>query len=172
MTVAAAAGIGVVVVDVLLYVLGAAALLAGFAGLVLPGLPGSPLLVAGVALVAWAGHFERVGWPTIAVAAVLAAVIVAVDWIAGVLGAKAFGASRWAIVGAGMGVLVGLLFGIPGILLGPAVGAIAFEYWKNPDFGRAMKAGLGVFVGFLVGSALKIALAFVILGVLLVALLR
>jgi uncharacterized protein len=167
----ARAGIAVLVLEVVLYLLGAVALVAGVVGLVLPGLPGSPLLVAGVVLVAWGGHFQRVGWPTIVASAILGAVILAVDWIAGVLGAKAFGASRWAVIGGGVGVLAGLPFGLPGIILGPAAGAVVFEYWKNPDFGRAMKAGLGVFVGFLVGSAVKIALAFVILGVLLVALL-
>lgn len=157
-------------VEVLLYALGAAALVAGLAGTVLPGLPGSPLLVAGVALVAWAGDFARVGWPTVAVSAGLAILILAVDWLSGVLGAKAFGASRWAVLGASLGVLAGLFFGIPGILLGPAVGAIVFEFWKNPDFLRATRAGLGVFVGFLIGSAVKIALAFAIVGVLIVAL--
>jgi uncharacterized protein YqgC (DUF456 family) len=156
--------------EALLYVLGAVALLAGVAGTILPGLPGSPLIVAGVVLVAWAGGFVRVGWPTIVASALLAGLIVAVDWVAGLLGAKLFGASRWALVGAGVGVLVGLFFGLPGVILGPAVGAIVFEWWKNPDFGRALKAGLGVFLGFLVGSVVKVALAFVILGLLAVAL--
>ncbi len=156
--------------EVALYLLGAVALAVGVAGTVLPGLPGSPLLVVGVALVAWAGHFTRVGWVTIAVSAVLAALILAVDWVAGLLGAKVFGASRWAVLGGGIGLLVGMFLGIPGIVFGPMVGAVAFEYWKNPGFGRAMKSGLGVFVGFLVGSAVKVALAFVIIGVLAVAL--
>jgi uncharacterized protein YqgC (DUF456 family) len=158
-------------VEVLLYIAGAVALVAGVAGTVLPGLPGSPLLVAGVVLVAWAGGFARVGWPTIVASVVLALLIMAVDWVAGVLGAKYFGASRWALVGAGVGVLVGLFFGLPGIVLGPALGAVAFEALKNPDFDRALKAGLGVFVGFLVGSVVKVALAFVVLGLLAFALL-
>lgn len=157
-------------VEVVLYALGAAALVAGIAGTVLPGLPGSPLLLAGVALVAWAGDFARVGWPTVVASAVLAALIMGVDWLSGLLGARAFGASRWAVLGASLGVVAGLFFGLPGILIGPAVGAVAFEYWKNPDFGRATRAGLGVFVGFLVGCAVKIALAFAIVGLLLVAL--
>ena len=156
--------------ELLLYVLGAVALVVGVAGVVLPGLPGSPLLVVGVVLVAWAEKFTRVGWVTIAAAVLIAAMIVAVDWIAGVLGAKAFGASRWALVGAGAGVLVGLFFGLPGVILGPALGAVALEYWKNPGFVRAMKAGVGVFVGFVVGSVVKIALVFVLLGVVAVAL--
>lgn len=156
--------------EILLYVLGAALLAAGVAGLVLPALPGAPLLLAGVVLVAWAEGFTRVGWVTVAVSALLAALIVAVDWIAGVLGAKAFGASRWAMAGAAVGVVVGLFFGIPGVLLGPPAGAIAFELWKDPNVPRALNAGVGVFVGFVVGSVVKMALAFVLLGVLALAL--
>ncbi|HTP49609.1 MAG TPA: DUF456 domain-containing protein [Anaeromyxobacteraceae bacterium] len=150
----------------LLYVLGALALAAGVAGLVLPVLPGALLLVAGVSLIAWAGHFHVVGPFTIAFAAGVGLLITAVDLLAGVLGAKAFGASKWAVVGSSVGLVVGLFLGLPGILLGPPVGAMAFELGKNPDVRRAAKAGVGAFVGFAVGSVLKIALAFALLGVL------
>ena len=156
---------------VILYVLGALTLLAGLAGLVLPALPGAPLLVFGVFLVAWAEGFTRVGWPTIAFSAVLAGLIVAVDFLASALGAKAFGASKWAVIGAAVGMLVGLFLGLPGIVLGPPVGAIVLEYVRDPNFKRAMKAGVGAFLGFVLGSAVKVALAFVLVGVLAVALL-
>ena len=150
---------------VLLYVLGVALLAAGVAGLVLPVLPGAVLLVAGVLSLAWAGDFTILGKGTVAFAGAMGLAITAVDWGASVLGAKAFGASRWAIVGSAVGLLVGLFLGLPGIVLGPAVGALAFEYAKDPDFGRALRAGTGAFLGFLAGSVLKVALAFVLLGV-------
>ncbi len=156
---------------IVLYVLGAAALLLGLAGVVLPVLPGSVLLFAGALLVAWAGGFALVGWPTLTVVGLLAVVIWAVDWVAAALGAKATGASRWAVIGASLGLLIGLFFGPPGLLLGPAVGAILLEYWQDPDFERAFKAGLGTFVGFLLGSVVKVALAFVLVGALIVGLL-
>jgi uncharacterized protein YqgC (DUF456 family) len=65
---------------------------------------------------------------------------------------------------------VGLFLGPLGIIFGPAVGAIAFEYAKNPDFGRAARAGVGAFLGFVLGSAVKVALSFVIVGVIALAL--
>jgi len=153
-----------------LYVLGVLVLIAGLAGIVLPALPGAPLLVAGVLLVAWAGHFQVVGWGTVIAAAILGALIWAVDVLAGVLGARAFGASRWAVIGSGVGVVAGLFFGIPGIVLGPAIGALAFEYWKDPDLAKAAKAGVGALVGFVLGTVAKVALAFVLLGLLALAL--
>lgn len=156
--------------EILLYVLGAIALAAGLAGVVLPALPGPPLLVAGAVLVGWAEGFTRVSGWTVAACAAIGAVIWAVDVAASVLGAKAFGASRWAVIGSAVGLVVGLFLGLPGIILGPAVGALAFEYARDPDFHRAAKAGVGAFVGFVLGSAVKVALSFVLLGVLVLAL--
>jgi uncharacterized protein YqgC (DUF456 family) len=158
--------------EVALYVAGFIAMALGIAGLVLPVLPGSLLIVAGVVAVAWAEDFTRVGWGTLTAAIVLGVLIWLVDLAASLLGAKAFGASRWAVIGAGVGVVVGLFLGPVGIVLGPAVGAIAFEYARNPDFQRAAKAGLGAFLGFVLGSALKLALGFAIAGLVLVALWR
>jgi uncharacterized protein YqgC (DUF456 family) len=152
-------------VEIALYALGAVLMLAGLAGLVVPALPGSVLMVAAVVIIAWAGHFARLGWPTIAIAALLGALMWIVDHLAALLGAKAFGASRWALAGGAIGVVVGLFFGLPGIVLGPAVGAFALELWKGADLRRAARSGTGVLVGFAVGTVAKIALAFVLLGV-------
>ena len=153
----------------LLYVLGAIALVLGLAGVVLPGLPGSLFLVGGVVLIGWAGDFAVVGWGTIAVAAVLGIAIAAVDWLAGIMGARAFGASKWAMLGGAVGLLVGIFFGLPGVLLGPAVGAFAFELVKDPNLKQAAKSGVGALLGFVVGSVVKVAFAFFLLGVLALA---
>ncbi len=150
---------------IVLYVAGVALLAAGVAGLVLPVLPGAVLLVLGVISLAWAGDFAILGWGTVAFAGVMGLAITAVDWAASLLGAKAFGASKWAVIGSAVGLVVGLFLGLPGIVLGPAVGALAFEYARDPNFERALKAGVGAFVGFVVGSVLKVTLAFVLVGV-------
>lgn len=155
----------------LLYVLGALALLAGLAGVVVPVLPGAVALWGGVWLIAWAGGFQLVGAPTIAVTGVLALLMLAADWAATALGARSFGASRWAVLGSTLGLLVGLFLGPVGIVLGPVAGAVALELWKDPDLEKALKAGVGTLVGFLAGSVVKVMLAFLLLGSLLVGLL-
>ncbi len=151
--------------EILLYVLGVAALVVGLAGVVLPAIPGSALLVLGAVLVAWAEGFTRVSGWTVAACVLVGIAIWVTDFLAGVLGAKAFGASRWAVLGAGIGLLVGLFLGLPGIILGPAVGALVLEYARDPNFGRAMKAGFGAFLGFVLGTAVKVSLAFVLVGI-------
>jgi uncharacterized protein YqgC (DUF456 family) len=146
------------------YVLGFAVLIVGVVGVVVPLLPGAVLLVAGVALIGWADGFVHVGWGTIVAASCLAALIWSVDLVAGALGARVAKASKWAVVGASVGFLVGIFFGLPGILLGPALGAVAFEYARNPDMRAALRAGTGAFLGFLLGSVVKLVLATVVVG--------
>jgi len=153
-------------VTLALYLVGLALVALGIAGLVVPALPGALFLVLGVVLIAWAEGFERIGWPTIVIAAVLAALMTIVDWVASLLGAKKMGASAWGLVGAGLGLVLGMFFGLPGILLGPPVGAFALEFAKDPEFKRAARAGVGVALGFLLGTAGKLALAAILVGVL------
>lgn len=155
--------------EAFLYVLGFAAIALGIAGLFLPALPGTALIFAGIVLVAWAGGFQRIGIGTLVVVAFLAAAAIAADYLAGVLGAKRFGASKWGILGAFAGMLLGLPFGFLGIVFGPAVGAVALEYLRDREFQRATRAGFGTFVGLFVGLVVKSALAFMMIGIAAVA---
>ena len=152
----------------LLWILAALLVLAGFAGLMLPALPGAPLLFAGLVVAAWVEDFAYVGTGTIIVLAVLAALISAVDFVAGALGAKRFGASPRAVTGALIGGVVGLFFGLPGVLLGPFAGAVIGELSVRSDLNAATRAGFGAALGLLVAAVAKIALAFTMIGVFLV----
>ena len=150
---------------VLLLVLAALLIITGLVGLVLPAMPGAPLLLAGLVVAAWAEDFAYVGMWTIGVLALLALATYVVDIVAGALGAKHFGASPRAMIGAVVGALVGLFFGLVGVLLGPFVGACLGELSMQRTVGEAGWAGFGATVGLVIGAALKIALAFSMLGV-------
>ena len=153
----------------LLWIAAVVLVLAGFAGLVLPAVPGPPLVFAGLVAAAWAEHFRYVGIWTLAVLALLTALAYFVDFAATAFGARRFGASPRAAVGAAIGTLVGLFFGLPGILLGPFLGAVAGELTVRRPFREAGRAGLGATLGLAVGAAIKIALAFVMVGLFIVA---
>jgi len=95
----------------------------------------------------------------------LALISYGVDFMASALGAKRFGASPRAVWGAALGAVVGLFFGLPGIVLGPFVGAVIAEFTNRTSARGAAQAGVGAVVGLLFGALLKIALAFTMIGV-------
>src|SRR5687767_10938311 len=152
------------------YVLAGILVLAGLAGTILPALPGVPLVFAGMLLAAWAGGFERISIATVVLLGVLTALAVAADFVATLLGAKGFGASKWALVGAALGAVVGLFAGIVGLIVGPMLGALAGELIAGSSLRQAAKAGTGAAIGFIVGTLAKIALSFAMLGVFVFAL--
>ncbi|HET7202929.1 MAG TPA: DUF456 family protein [Steroidobacteraceae bacterium] len=148
-----------------MWLLAALLIVVGVAGTVLPALPGIPLVFAGLVVGAWADDFERVGWVTLSVLGLLALASLAIDFAATALGAKRVGASRKAIVGAAIGTLLGVFLGIPGLILGPFIGAVAGEMLSHGEWRRATSAGAGTWVGLLFGTLAKIALAFAMLGI-------
>jgi uncharacterized protein len=156
---------------ILLYVLGVALVIIGLAGIILPALPGHLLIFAGLVLAAWAEHFTRVSVWTLAVIAVVAGASYIVDFAAAALGAKRLGASSRAMIGAGLGTMAGLFFGLPGIIVGPFVGAVIGELTVETDWRRAGKAGVAAWIGFAIGTAVKVAMAFLMIGIFVAALL-
>jgi len=149
----------------LLYLASAVLILIGVAGVVLPALPGVPLVFAGMLLAAWADGFTLIPVWVIVLLAVLTALALAIDFVASIFGAKRVGASKMAIVGAAIGTIVGLFFNIPGLLLGPFVGALAGEWLHSRDVQHATRVGVGTWIGMLVGAVFKLMLTCVMLGV-------
>lgn len=151
--------------QILLWLLAAIFVIAGFAGLILPAMPGIPLVYAGLVLLAWVDNFAYVGWITLTLLGVLALLSYGVDFLASAFGAKRFGASPRSVVGAALGAVVGLFFGLPGLLLGPFVGAVIAEFTVHGSARAATHAGVGATLGLLFGALLKVALAFTMIGV-------
>lgn len=155
----------------LLWILCAALIVAGLAGTVLPMLPGTVLVWAGIVLGAWIDDFQRVGTTTLVVATVLAALAWVLDYVAGLLGARRAGASRQALLGAAIGTVVGLFMGVVGVLFMPLVGAALGEYLAQKDQTRAVRVGVATWLGIMLGLLAKVVLAFVMVGLFVAALL-
>lgn len=145
-------------------ILAAILVVVGLAGTVLPVLPGTLLVLVGLFVAAWADGFQRVGWVGLTIIAVLALLSWAADFLGSVLGAKRVGASPLALVGAAAGGLVGIFFGIPGLLVGPFVGAVAGEWLARGRLRQAGKVGIGTWLGLLVAAVAKVAIAFLMIG--------
>ena len=155
----------------LLYALSALMIFLGLLGTVLPMLPGVPLAFLGMLLAAWVGDFREISVLTVIVLAVLTALSLAIDLLASVWGAKRAGASKTAMLGAGIGGMVGvMLFNLPGLIIGPFMGAMAAELAKGKPLKQAGKIGVATWIGMTVGMVLNIGLAFAMLGIFLFAL--
>jgi uncharacterized protein len=151
------------------YLLAGMLILVGAAGTVMPALPGLPLVFAGMLLASWAGDFKQVGGWMIGLLAILTVLSLAVDVIATALGAQRVGASRLALIGAVVGTFAGLLFGMVGVFVGPFLGALLGELFHGrgavgQKLGQAAKVGFGTWLGMLLGTVLKLGLAFAMLG--------
>ena len=155
----------------LLWVLSVVLIVVGVAGTVLPALPGTALVLAGIVLGAWIDDFTRVGWGVVAAVAVLAVIAWVLDYVAGLLGARKAGASRQAIVGAALGTLAGLFMGLVGVLFMPLVGAAIGEWLARRDHEQAVKVGVATWLGILAGIVSKVVIAFMMIGLFVAALL-
>lgn len=150
---------------ILLQVIAALLVIAGFIGLIIPALPGAPLLFGGLLLAAWAEGFHYVGFWTLAILLALTILTYVADVVSTAFGAKQFGASSRAAIGAVIGGVAGIFLGLIGILIGPFVGALLAELTIRRDVAGAAKAGVGAWIGMILGTAAKMALAISMIGI-------
>lgn len=146
-------------------VIAALLVVVGLVGTVVPVLPGPLLVFGGLFIAAWAQDFSRVGAVGLTVIGALALAAFAVDFVASVMGAKRVGASPRALAGAALGGLVGLFFGIPGLILGPFIGAFLGELWARGGLVQAGKVGVGTWLGLLFAAIAKVVIAFLMIAI-------
>lgn len=145
---------------------GVVMVLAGLAGCLLPAIPGLPLIFLGALAIAWAGDFQQLGAITLGILAAMALLGMLIDFVAGVFGAKVSGASSRALLGAALGSVVSIFFGLPGLVLGPFIGAALGEWQVHRDAYQAGKVGLATLAGLIAGTVAKLAMALAMIGVL------
>lgn len=153
------------------WILSVVLIVVGLAGTVLPALPGTLFVLAGIVLGAWIDDFTRVGWVSVTVVSVLAVLAWVLDYVAGLMGAKKAGASREALIGAALGTVAGLFMGLIGVFFMPLVGAAIGEYIAQRDRARAAHVGVATWIGIMIGMIAKVVIAFMMIGVFIVALL-
>ena len=156
--------------DAVLWVISTVLIVVGVAGAVLPALPGTVLVLAGIVMGAWIDDFTRVGGWTLTIVALLAVLAWVLDYVAGLMGARRAGASRQALLGAALGTVAGLFMGLVGVLFMPLVGAAVGEYLARRDHVGALRVGVSTWLGIMAGLLAKVVLAFMMIGVYVIAL--
>jgi uncharacterized protein len=146
----------------------------GIAGTILPMLPGVALVFAGLLLAAWHGGFDQVSILTMVIIGVIAAMAWAVDFVASIATAKKFGASKYALWGAGIGAVAGIAGGVVGLIIGPAIGAVIGELITHKSATKqaisreattkATTVGIAAGLGFVLALAVKIVLVLAMLA--------
>ena len=149
----------------LLWILAFTLVAIGLTGTVLPALPGVAFVFGGLLIAAWIGDFQEIGWPTLTILGALMLLAMAIDFLAAMIGAKRVGASKYALIGAALGSVLGIFAGLVGIFIFPFVGAIAGEMIARKNFQQATKVGFATWIGLLLGSVAKLALAITMIGV-------
>ena len=132
-------------------------MLLGLAGSILPILPGPPLSFMGLFLLALLKHFSPPLTPALVIIlAIVTILVIVMDYIIPLLGAKRYGASKWGVWGSVLGMAVGIFWSPFGMLVGAFVGAVLVEWFVGKKKGEALRAGWGVMIGIFWGMGLKL----------------
>ena len=153
--------------ETLTWILIVTLMIVGVIGSILPFIPGATLILAGAVVhqLVFGGDNMK-GWWIVGILLLLTVLSYVVDIVAGALGARRFGASKWGAWGGFVGAIVGLFFGLPGLLLGPIIGVLAGELiLARKEIGPAAQASWGTIVGSLLGVLGKFLIAMVMVTV-------
>lgn len=153
-------------IEILLLIIVAIFFLVGIAGIILPAIPSLPIIWVGILLYAILTDFQNVTIFIVIITGVLTIIGTAFDFIAGIFGAKAYGASWAGIIGALVGSIIGfIIFNILGLFVGTFFGAFLGEYLKYKKTHPAIKAGIGTILGFVFGIVLNFFISFLMIGI-------
>ncbi len=128
----------------------------GCLGSILPAVPSTPLVLGAAVVHKLYFQADSAGWIVLTLLVLITGVALLMDYLATVLGAKQFGATKKGMTGAIVGGIVGLFFNLPGILLGPFIGAVMFEMIGGRRWKPACRAGIGATLGLLAGAVGKL----------------
>lgn len=140
-------------------------MLVGLFGILLPFIPGLPLVWLGLLIYAAVTGFETVSIPAVVIFFILMVLTLVLDFVAPLLGLKKYQASWWSLLGSFVGFILGVIFfNIWGIILGPIIGAFVAELLARRNLQQGFQAALGSLIGSLIGTLIKIAIALIMIG--------
>ncbi len=156
-------------VSILLWIIAIALIVIGLAGTIIPALPGLPMIFLGAWLIGYIDDYQLVGVTPIITIGVLTVIGLIVDWVAQSLGAKKAGATKLGIIGSMIGTFVGIFTGLWGLLFMPLIGAAIGEFIDHQDMIKSGKVGIATWLGMIIGTVVKLGLAFTMVGIIIAA---
>ena len=145
--------------DVFLAILAALLLFLGIIGSIVPALPGPPLSWLGILIIHFTSYADY-STSFLIVTAIIMVIITTLDFYIPIWGTKKFGGTRAGVIGSTIGLLIGLIFspfGLISIIIGPFLGAFIGEFMMNQkEVKTALKSATGSFIGFLIGTGMKL----------------
>ena len=150
--------------DIFVWSIAIILMLVGLVGSVVPLMPGTTLILAGVLLQKWllpdTLTWLAVGWIT-----VFWFVSIVADIACTIIGTRLFGGSKWGMAGATGGAVVGMFVSLPALLLGTILGAVLAEKCvaKRSDQ-HALRAGAGAAVGFVLSVFARLGCALIMIA--------
>ena len=140
-------------------------ILVGVAGTIVPALPGIPMIFAGAWLIGYMEDYQYFGWGTLIALGALTVISLIIDWVSQTMGAQKAGATKLGLSGAFLGTIIGIPFGLVGIFLFPVFGAFIGEMIGHRDMRKAGKVSWATWIGMIAGIATKLAIAFIMIGI-------
>ena len=140
-------------------------ILVGVAGTIVPALPGIPMIFAGAWLIGYMEDYQYFGWGTLIALGVLTVISLIIDWVSQTMGAQKAGATKLGLSGAFLGTIIGIPVGLVGIFLFPVLGAFIGEMIGHRDMRKAGKVSWATWIGMIAGIAAKLAIAFIMIGI-------
>lgn len=151
---------------IIIFIFSLLIMIAGLSGIIFPIIPSTPLIWLGILVYAVFDGFKSITWLLLLIFAALAALSLVLDYFAGIIGARKFGATKWGVIGSIIGSLGGFMAGgIIGLIMGPFLGAVLFEILFGNDLRTAFKSGIGTIAGFLGGAISKLVIGIIMIGI-------
>jgi uncharacterized protein len=147
------------------YIIVGIVMLIGLIGTCVPGIPGAPLILA-----AAVGHKlifpeKSASYFALALLVLLTILSLVLDFLGTLLGAKKLGATWRGMLGATLGAIIGLFFSLPGLILGPIIGAFVFELASGRAWKESAQAGAGAMLGLVLGALGKVICCVIMVGI-------
>lgn len=151
--------------EILLFILSLIIMLVGLAGVILPILPGIPLIAGAGLLYGILTGFEKITLEIILVFAGFTAVGLVIDYITNYFSVRKMGGGRAGAVGAVIGAFVGIFIHWLAIIILPFVLAVLFELLAGKHKKQAIRAGFGSFIGIVLGGLSRFTIGCVMIGI-------